>query len=402
MTKWGSEIVIFFEVQFEEIMMRSQNLLFLLGLTCVTILACSTPGFGASLDEVQNQIIQTNKKLAETKKREKSVLGTLVKTQQELERIDNNLAKLSHQIGNTEQQIASLTSQVNQAESELKQLKVQIGGRQGVLDKRLKALYMHGYQSWLEFLFNVKDFSEFISRFEMFSRFAKVDLNIIQSLQAKQSIIIDKKREIQEKQQELTDQKILFVMLKDQNKQAMNQKLAVTENKQKELETLQGSRSELEKALDELEQTSKEVEAQIRAYQEKNQIYLGTGSYIWPVRGRLAQKFGWRVHPILRRRQFHTGLDIAVEHGTPIMAADSGVVIFAGFNGGYGKMLLVDHGSGFSTLYAHTSLLLVDKGQTVIKGQIIAKVGTTGLSTGPHLHFEIRKNGTPVNPLDYL
>ncbi|MGE5583592.1 MAG: M23 family metallopeptidase, partial [Bacillota bacterium] len=158
----------------------------------------------------------------------------------------------------------------------------------------------------------------------------------------------------------------------------------------------------LEESLDELEETSKQVEAQIKEYQSQNHVALGTGKYIWPVNGRITQMFGWRRHPILRKREFHTGLDISVPLGTEIAAADSGVVIFSGFNGGYGKMITIDHGSSFSTLYAHTSLILVDKGQTVTKGQIIAKAGSTGLSTGPHLHFEIRKNGAPVNPLNYL
>jgi murein DD-endopeptidase MepM/ murein hydrolase activator NlpD len=382
--------------------MRNYNQRLLLGLAFLAVLSCSSLGFSASLDEVNNQILQTNKKLAETKQREKSVLSTLVRTQQELEQIDTNLSNLSNKIGNTEQQIATITAEVNKTESELDELKTQIGGRQGVLDKRLKALYMRGYQSWLEFLFTVKDFNEFVGRFETVSRFARVDLNIIQGLQAQQNMIIEKRKEILQKQQELTTQKTLFVELKDQNKQALNQKLTVTQTKQKELETIEGSRSELEKALDELDRTSKEVEAQVREYQKQNQTSLGTGKYIWPVQGPVVQNFGWRMHPILRRREFHTGLDIAVEMGTPILAADSGVVIFAGFNGGYGKMLLIDHGAGFSTLYGHTSMLLVDKGQTVVKGQLVAKVGTTGLSTGPHLHFEIRKDGVPVNPRDYL
>ncbi len=375
---------------------------FLLGFIGAMIFVCSTMGLCASLDEVQNQIIQTNKKLTETKKKEKSVLGTLVKTQQELEQIDHNLANLNNKIGNTVQQISVISTQVNKAESELDVVEAQLSGRKEILNKRLRTLYMHGYQNWLIYLFGGKDFTNFVSRFETVGRFAKIDINMIQSLQEQQKLITEKKQEIVQKQQELNDQKELFVQLKDQNKQAMNNKLEVTQKKQKELEIIQGSRNELEKALDELEQTSKQIEAEIRQYQEKNQTTLGTGKYIWPVRGHIVQNFGWRMHPILRRRQYHTGLDIAIEYGTPILAADSGVVIFAGYNGGYGKMLLIDHGSGFSTLYGHASALLVDKGQTVVKGQIVAKVGTTGLSTGPHLHFEIRKNGTPVNPRDYL
>ncbi len=375
---------------------------YLLGLIGAMIFVCSSMGLCASLDEVQNQIIQTNKKLTETKNKEKTVLGTLVKTQQELEQIDHNLTNLNNKIGNTVQQISVISTQVNKAKLELTDIEGQLSGRKEILNKRLRTLYMHGYQNWLIYLFSGKDFTDFVSRFETVGRFAKIDINMIQGLQEQQKFITEKKLEIVQKQQELTDQKDLFVQLKDQNKQAMNNKIEVTQKKQKELEIIQGSRNELEKALDELEQTSKQIEAEIRQYQEKNQTTLGTGKYIWPVRGQIVQNFGWRMHPILGRRQYHTGLDIAIEYGTPILAADSGVVIFAGYNGGYGKMLLIDHGSGFSTLYGHASALLVDKGQTVVKGQIVAKVGTTGLSTGPHLHFEIRKNGTPVNPRDYL
>ncbi len=375
---------------------------FFWGFIGVMVIVCSSMGLCASLDEVQNQIIQTNKKLAEAKKKEKSVLGTLVKTQQELEQIDHNLANLNNKIGNTEQQISVISTQVNRAESELNDVEAQLSGRKELLNKRLRTLYMHGYQNWLIYLFGGKDFTDFVARFETVGRFARIDINMIQSLQGQQKLIAEKKQEIVQKKQELNNQKELFVQLKDQNKQAMDNKLEVTQKKQKELESIQGSRNELEKALDELEQTSKQIEAEIRQYQEKNQTNLGTGKYIWPVRGQIVQNFGWRIHPILRKRQFHTGLDIAVESGTPILAADSGVVIFSGYNGGYGKMLLIDHGSGFSTLYGHASALLVDKGQTVVKGQIVARVGTTGLSTGPHLHFEIRKNGTPVNPRDYL
>ncbi len=375
---------------------------FFWGFIGAMVFVCSSMGLCASLDEVQNQIIQTNKKLTETKKKEKSVLGTLVKTQQELEQIDHNLANLNNKIGTTEQQISVISTQVNRAESDLNDVEAQLSGRKELLNKRLRTLYMHGYQNWLIYLFGGKDFTDFVSRFETVGRFARIDINMIQSLQGQQKLIAEKKQEIVQKKQELNNQKELFVQLKDQNKQAMNNKLEVTQKKQKELESIQGSRNELEKALDELEQTSKQIEAEIRQYQEKNQTNLGTGKYIWPVRGQIVQNFGWRIHPILRKRQFHTGLDIAVEYGTPILAADSGVVIFSGYNGGYGKMLLIDHGSGFSTLYGHASALLVDKGQTVVKGQVVAKVGTTGLSTGPHLHFEIRKNGTPVNPKDYL
>lgn len=366
------------------------------------ILAGTSVSFGASTDEVQTQIDQTKKKLSETKRRENSVLGTLLRTQRELERISSNLAGLNGKLANTEQRMNVITAEINRAQKELDQLKTQIGGHRSILDQRLLAFYKYGYQSSLEILFNAKNFAEFVTRFDMIRRFTRVDVQVLQTLQTQQDLIAKKKQEILQKQQELESQKNLFLQLQIQNKREQMRQITLSENKRKELTALQNDRKSLEQALDELEQTSRDLEAQIRQYQNQGHVALGTGRYAWPVPGDVIQYFGWRIHPILRKRKFHTGIDIVAPQGTPITASDSGVVIFCGRNGGYGKMILLDHGSGYASLYAHCSLLLVDLGQAVTKGQAIAKVGTTGLSTGPHLHFEIRKDGTPANPLSFL
>lgn len=366
------------------------------------ILAGTSVSFGASTDEVQTKIDQTKRKLSETKRRENSVLGTLLRTQQELERISGNLSGLNNKLFNTEQRMGAITAQINHAQTELDQLKTQIGGHRSILDQRLLAFYKYGYQSSLEILFTAKSFAEFVTRFEMIRRFTRIDVQVIKTLQTQQDLIAQKKQEIVQKQQELTSQKSLYLQLQNQNKREQVRQISLSENKQKELATLQNDRKALEEALDELEQTSKALETQIRQYQNERHAALGTGNYIWPVPGDVIQHFGWRIHPILRKRKFHSGIDIVAPQGTVISASDSGVVISCGRNGGYGKMILLDHGSGFATLYAHCSLLLVDKGQSVTKGQEIAKVGTTGLSTGPHLHFEVRKEGVPINPLSFL
>ena len=128
----------------------------------------------------------------------------------------------------------------------------------------------------------------------------------------------------------------------------------------------------------------------------------GTGLFAFPSNAPTSSPFGWRVHPILGYRRFHAGLDFAASYGSTIRAADSGTVIFAGWYGGYGRTVIINHGGGITTLYGHASELYVSEGQTVQRGQAIASVGSTGLSTGPHLHFEVRRNGTPVNPADYL
>ena len=129
---------------------------------------------------------------------------------------------------------------------------------------------------------------------------------------------------------------------------------------------------------------------------------ISTGRLGWPVSGPVTSPFGYRVHPIFGRKIFHSGIDIGVGTGTPVHAADSGVVVSAGWISGYGYAVIIDHGGGISTLYAHNSLVRVRVGQAVGKGQVIATSGATGNVTGPHVHFEVRKNGAPVNPLGYL
>ena len=128
----------------------------------------------------------------------------------------------------------------------------------------------------------------------------------------------------------------------------------------------------------------------------------GSGRLSYPIQAPITSNFGWRMHPILGYQRLHAGTDFGADTGTPIRAAENGTVIFAGWYGGYGNTVIIDHGGGLTTLYAHTSQMYVREGQTVQRGEAIAAVGSTGLSTGPHLHFEVRENGEPVNPLNYL
>ncbi len=126
-----------------------------------------------------------------------------------------------------------------------------------------------------------------------------------------------------------------------------------------------------------------------------------SGHFLKPVPGGIGSGFGMRYHPILHYFRMHTGVDLHASYGEPVHAADKGLVVFADWRGGYGRCVIIDHGSGYATVYAHMSSFDVSSGQTVSRGQVIGRVGSTGLSTGPHLHFEVRINGTPVNPLNY-
>ena len=172
-------------------------------------------------------------------------------------------------------------------------------------------------------------------------------------------------------------------------------------------ESLNNDKIELEKLKSELEKEENELESEIEKIAAQS-VVNGEGQVIssgsWPVPGhsRISSPYGYRIHPIFNTKKMHTGIDIPAPTGTPTVSIDSGKVIFAGTKGGYGKTVMIQHDDGKVTLYAHNSALTVSVGQRVKKGQVVAKIGSTGNSTGPHLHFEVRINGKHVNPVPYI
>lgn len=174
---------------------------------------------------------------------------------------------------------------------------------------------------------------------------------------------------------------------------------AVSKRKEKQyFDNLNETLIELSMKLEEKEESLSEL---IDLLEEQKLLTLSTPS-ILPVNGWISSKFGYRISPFTKERVFHEGVDIAARYGTPVRATAKGIVIFAGYKAAYGKMVTIDHGFGFVTRYGHNSKLLVKPGDKVEKGDVIALVGSTGMSTGPHSHYEVLVNGIPVNPLKFV
>lgn len=189
----------------------------------------------------------------------------------------------------------------------------------------------------------------------------------------------------------------------------MLQKKAYVEQKTAEQEQLYqealAEKSRLDAEYEELQRNSQEITAMIQRMEQEGRMMAsahGSGQFTWPCYGEITSPFGWRVHPIWGTEIFHAGIDIGADYGQPIVAADSGTVIYAGWMGGYGNAVMIDHGGGLVTLYGHNSSLTVGVGENVSKGQTIALAGSTGNSTGPHCHFEVRIHGEVTSPLNYL
>ncbi|HEY8391429.1 MAG TPA: peptidoglycan DD-metalloendopeptidase family protein [Capillibacterium sp.] len=354
------------------------------------------------LERINKLIEQTKKELSVTKKQESSALGALLTAQQELDQIELELEKLDLSMRSVQREIAGLQKELAAVEKELARLESLRRAREDQYNRRLVAIYKYGPFSYLELLVSAENFSDLVSKFAMVSYFLRADTKIIGEVAALTEEITAQQKALQTKKRELEKERATVAALEKTAAEQQRVKAALVKKTEEELNKIQKDRKQLEAALDELEETSRAIEEEIRRRQQK--AALGTGKFIWPlpVKGRISSPFGERMHPILKEKRFHSGIDIAVSSGTNVLAADRGKVLISGWNGGYGYYIAIDHGNGLSTAYAHNSRLLVKEGDLVAQGQVIAKSGSTGLSTGPHLHFEVRKDGAPVDPLAYL
>lgn len=291
-----------------------------------------------------------------------------------------------------------------------------------VLEKRVRDIYINGQISYVDVLFGAQDFSDFLTRMDLLKRVIAQDSDLVGAVLDYQNEIIEigKQLEADKKIQEELAEKAEFAKNIKLEKVARQQALIDRMNNDKEVydrqyDEMMAASAQVTKLIEQkryqAQVAAMEAERARQARQQQSQYQdsggqvvetFGGGGMIWPVNGEITSPFGWRTHPIFGSSRFHSGLDIAADYGVPIVAAQSGVVIESGWIGGYGNTVMIDHGGGIVTLYGHNQSLAVDVGQSVGQGQVIAYCGSTGNSTGPHCHFEVRLNGEPVSPYDYL
>lgn len=343
------------------------------------------------LEEVSRQINAQNQKLSKVKKQERSILNDVQKLEKDIQKTQSELEYISGRVDYLQSSLAITRDEIGILETELEK-------QNEILNQRLVFIYEQGDVSYLEVLLGAEDMQDFLTRYDLLNRILQQDQDLIAAVQAKKDALDSKKAALEDQKQELENNK----QNQKEKQQNLDEKI---DAKKVILKDVQKEKKAYEKALAELEASSRQLEAMIQQMQSKGDPdKAGTGTYTWPVPGykTINSDYGMRYHPILKVNKLHTGIDIGVPSGVNILAADSGTVIYSGWMGGYGQVVVIDHGSGISTLYAHQSTILVSKGKAVNKGQVIGKVGSTGWSTGPHLHFEVRKNGTPVNPHSYI
>lgn len=316
-------------------------------------------------------------------------------TNQRIRNVNANIKNLEKEIGDLNGQIHETEDAIIDQTAALEVAEINIAGKNELLNSRLRVMYKTGGIGYLEVLFGAEDFNDLLSRIDMLQKILMHDQNLIVSLKEQRDEIENKKIKLEETKDELVSLFQSKVSAQRELNTALNSLVAY----QEELVEDEAALLELEESL--LDEANKITE--IIKNLELAAIYVG-GEMMWPVPGRysISSPFGNRLHPISRQYTMHTGIDIPANPGTPIVAAQTGTIVFANWFGGYGKAIIIDHGGGYTTLYAHNQDILVNVGEVVRKGDTIATVGNTGYSTGPHLHFEVRINGEYVDPLTYV
>ncbi len=338
------------------------------------------------------------------------------KAKEELEAIKSNKADLVKDYANfdaqltaVEDEIESLTNDINSTKTALEKKKAELEEAEANtkayeedFKTRARIMYENGSTSYLEVLFGAASFGDFLERVEIVGSIINYDRDILDRYVYNQNVINNAKTEMETLLAQQEEQQTSLGYRQEELELLLEKQQALIDELSENEDLAAKAYAAAEKKYEEEERKAQE---EIRRSQLSYlaSTYTG-GKFQWPAPSgtRITSPFGYRNHPLSHTYSLHRGIDIATAYGTDVVAAEDGIVTIAKHNGSYGKYIVINHGNGYTTLYAHNSQLLVSVGETVKRGQVIAKAGSTGNSTGPHCHFEVSYNGNLQNPLDYL
>ena len=369
-----------------------------IGLILLLIFTITFTGIVSANDEIKRR----ERELEELRLQMEELDASIDNNQSLQSETNQKIRNVTAEVKTLEKEITDLDGEIKATESaiivkteELAAAEIKIGEKNELLNQRLRVMYKTGSVGYLEVLFGAEDFTDLLSRIDMLQKILVHDQNLIQSLKEQRDIIEQKKVELET----IKDDLLALFKSKIAKQNELNVALNNLVAYKKELINDEVALVEMEDAL--LDEANKLTE--IIKNLELAATYVG-GEMMWPVPGqyKITSPFGNRLHPISKQYKMHTGIDISGPKGTPVVAAQTGTVVYANWFGSYGKAIIVDHGGGITTLYAHNDTINVSVGSVVKKGDNIALLGSTGYSTGPHLHFEVRINGEYVEPLTYV
>lgn len=375
------------------------------------LVLCGTPAYiGAEDEDLTNQLDQIQQQVNDQNTKKVDAETVIGSVSEQLRQIEEQLRQASAELGVIQQQRVAVENDITINERQLQEAQKRLEGREAVFYKRVRDIYINGRLSYLDVVIGSKDFNDFANRLEVLRRIINSDINLINEIKKERADIEARKQQLEANRVKLVEIEKAVIAKQSEIEQKKAERNEV-------LQRAQNDRATAMQAIEELNASSAQVTALLKERQaaraaaaaaaaaEQAQSYTwvqGSGQLGWPASGEITSPFGYRTHPIWGTTIYHAGIDIGVDEGVPVHAADGGTVVWSGWMGGYGYAVVIDHGNGLSTLYGHNSELVVSEGEAVGKGQVIAYAGSTGNSTGPHVHFEVRVNGDPVDPMGYL
>ena len=356
-----------------------------------------TPVSASEQDELENELAVLQQRAYEAQQRAETVSREMENVAAEIQVIDEEVAVASDDYRRVKKLLDITETNIESIEADLAEKTEQLSERASILKKRVRDIYMHGQISYIDVLFGAEDFRDLSTRMDLWKKIIRQDYELIKTIIAQRTAILEAKEKLETEQ---GHQKLL-VDIADKREASIverrNRKQAIMDN-------LEMEREAADRAYEESLAASREVEYLIRQRQGSGSSAsaVGPGGMSWPLIGEITSQYGWRVHPIWGDSRYHSGMDIAGDYGDEIRAAAAGEVIHSGWISGYGYTIIIDHGGSLTTLYGHNEALNVGVGQHVERGDVIAYCGSTGNSTGPHCHFEVRIDGELTDPEAYL
>ncbi len=399
--------------------MKKKGRYFLLALFC--ILCMGMPAYGAKNKDLEGELKDAKNEQDSLKNGKKSAEKTLNSLETKKDNLEEYIKEIDKDLNAREKSLNSLSGQLSTKEQQIADTQAQLDAameqetlQYAAMKERIRYTYENGNNTYLEMLFQAGDFSDFINRAEFVSKVYEYDKNMLISYQETKNTIANAKAQLEEDKKAIEGLKADAEYEKKQLQQVADAKEKQMESYESDIEDVEKKIKEYEKEIKAQDAAIKELEAQVKRQKEaaaKANAGAGAaatkydgGMFTWPCPSstRITSPFGSRKDPKLGIVKQHNGIDIGAAYGSNIIAAYDGTVVAAGYHSSMGNYVMIDHGSNLYTIYMHASSLLVSSGAKVTKGQRIALVGSTGYSTGNHLHFGVRLNGSYVSPWNYL
>lgn len=358
-------------------------------------------------NEVSNKTLleqsnEVRQKLEESSTRLEYVQSELSTSLQQIQELGDKITEYENQYNDLKNQVAEMEANIAVIDADIDKVQAEYDRKENLLKKRMVALYKAGDATYLDVLLSSSSIVDFLSKYYMLEKIIDYDTDLMKELEVEKNSIENKKQEQEKKKADLKVAKAKagqMQILMENNKM-------LQENYSAKLTTEEAT---LNEQILQYKQEQEEIERQIQAainWSGDLAIQYKGGVMIWPVGVNgtyITSPFGNRLHPIQSVYKYHSGIDIGnAGYGAPVLAAADGVVTYAGVMSGYGNCVMINHGSGIVTLYGHGQTIYATLGQTVKQGDVIMAVGSTGNSTGPHLHFEVRKDGVATSPIPFL